>query len=42
MSGGHVLQVAGDRDDIAAVISLTPLTSGLAAGRAAIGERGVR
>jgi pimeloyl-ACP methyl ester carboxylesterase len=41
MSGGHVLQVAGDRDDIAAVISLTPLTSGLAAGRAAIGERGV-
>lgn len=41
MSGGHVLQVAGDRDDIAAVISLTPLTSGLTAGRAAIGERGV-
>ncbi len=39
MSGGHVLQVAGDRDDIAAVIALTPLTSGLAAGRAAIGER---
>lgn len=41
MSGGHVLQVAGDRDDIAAVIALTPLTSGLAAGRAAIGERDV-
>lgn len=41
MSGGHVLQVAGDRDDIAAVVSLTPLTSGLAAGRAAIGERDV-
>lgn len=41
MSGGHVLQVAGDRDDIAAVIALTPLTSGLAAGRAAMGERDV-
>lgn len=41
MSGGHVLQVAGDRDDVAAVIALTPLTSGLAAGRAAIGERDV-
>ncbi len=41
MSGGHVLQVAGDRDDIAAVMALTPLTSGLAAGRAAIGERDV-
>jgi uncharacterized protein len=38
MSGGHVLQVAGDRADIAAVIALTPLTSGLAAGRAAISE----
>ncbi|MDZ7887622.1 MAG: alpha/beta fold hydrolase [Mycobacterium sp.] len=41
MSGGHVLQVAGDRDDIAAVVALTPLTSGLAAGRAAIAERDV-
>ncbi|MCF6387018.1 lysophospholipase [Mycobacterium sp. MBM] len=40
MSGGHVLQVAGDRDDIAAVVALTPLTSGLAAGRAAMGSRG--
>ncbi len=41
MSGGHVLQVAADRSDIAAVIALTPLTSGLAAGRAAVGERDV-
>lgn len=41
MSGGHVLQVAADRDDVTAVISLTPLTSGVAAGRAAVGERDV-
>lgn len=38
MSGGHVLQVAGDRDDLAAVVALTPMTSGLAAGRAAVTE----
>ncbi len=36
MSGGHVLHVAAERDDIAAVIAMTPLTSGAAASRAAI------
>ena len=41
MSGGHVLQVAADLPDVAAVIALTPLTSGLAAGRAAVSERDV-
>ncbi|MGW0157921.1 alpha/beta hydrolase [Mycobacterium sp. NPDC003323] len=41
MSGGHVLQVAADLPEIAAVIALTPLTSGLAAGRAAVSERDV-
>ena len=41
MSGGHVLQVAADRPEVAAVIALTPLTSGLAAGRAAVAERDV-
>lgn len=39
MSGGHVLQVAADLPAIAAVIALTPLTSGLAAGRAAVSQR---
>ncbi|MBX7430547.1 alpha/beta hydrolase [Mycobacterium sp. Y57] len=38
-SGGHVLRVGGERDDIAAVISLTPLTSGAAVGRAAMASR---
>ena len=41
MSGSHVLHVAADRDDVAAVIAMTPLTSGIAAGRAAIGQRSV-
>ncbi|WP_167097643.1 alpha/beta hydrolase [Mycobacterium sp. DL592] len=41
MSGGHVLQVAARRPDIAAVIAMTPLTSGLAASRAAIAHRDV-
>lgn len=41
LSGGHVLHVAADRPDVAAVIAMTPLTSGLAAGRASIGSRGV-
>lgn len=36
MSGCHVLRVAAERQDIAAVIALTPMTSGLAAGRASI------
>lgn len=41
MSGSHVLHVGADRDDVAAVIAMTPLTSGLAAGRAALAETGV-
>lgn len=36
MSGCHVLRVAAEREDIAAVIALTPMTDGLAAGRTAI------
>ena len=36
LSGGHVLEVAADRDDVAAVVSLTPLVDGLAAGRHAL------
>lgn len=35
LSGGHVLRAAADRDDVAAVIALTPLVDGLAAGRLA-------
>ncbi|UXA09901.1 lysophospholipase [Mycobacterium sp. SMC-8] len=38
-SGGHVLRVAAERDDIGAVVSLTPLTSGLAVSRAAAASR---
>lgn len=38
-SGGHVLRVAAERDDIAAVIALTPLTSGMAVSRAAMKSR---
>lgn len=36
LSGGHVLQVAAGRDDVAAVLALTPLVSGAAAGRLAL------
>lgn len=32
LSGGHVLELAAERGDVAAVISLAPLVSGLAAG----------
>lgn len=38
LSGGHVLQVAVGRDDVAAVVSLTPLVDGLAAARLAMGH----
>lgn len=38
-SGGHVLRVAADDTSIAAVIALTPLTSGLATGRLAVAQR---
>jgi len=36
LSGGHVLEAAADREDVAAVVSLTPLVDGLAAGRHAL------
>jgi uncharacterized protein len=36
LSGGHVLAAAAGRDDIAAVVSLTPLIDGLSAGRHAL------
>lgn len=35
LSGGHVLQVAAGRDDIAGVIAMTPLTNGWAVSRTA-------
>lgn len=35
LSGGHVLTVGAGRDDVAAVVSMTPLVNGLAAGRLA-------
>lgn len=41
LSGGHVLRVAAGRDDIAAVIAMTPLTSGAAVSRAAVAHRDV-
>lgn len=40
-SGSHVLRTAADRADVAAVIAMTPLTSGLAASRAAVAHRDV-
>jgi uncharacterized protein len=36
LSGGHVLAAAAHRDDVAAVVSLTPLVDGMAAGRHAL------
>ncbi|MBI2243750.1 MAG: alpha/beta hydrolase [Nocardioides sp.] len=36
LAGGHVLAAAARRDDVAAVVSLTPLVDGLAAGRHAL------
>ena len=36
LAGGHVLAAAAHRDDVAAVVSLTPLVDGLAAGRHAL------
>ena len=32
LAGGHVFEVAADREDVTAVVSLTPIVSGLAAG----------
>ena len=40
-SGSHVLRVAARCADVAAVIGMTPLTSGLAASRAAVAHRDV-
>lgn len=40
-SGSHVIRVAASRADVAAVIAMTPLTSGLAATRAAVAHRDV-
>lgn len=36
LSGGHVFTAAADRDDVAAVVSVTPLVDGRAAGRLAL------
>ncbi|MCF8602117.1 lysophospholipase [Gordonia sp. HY442] len=36
LSGGHVLTVSAGRSDIAAVVSMTPLVNGIAAGRLAL------
>lgn len=38
LAGGHVLAVAGSRNDVAAVVSVTPLVDGVAAARSAMGE----
>lgn len=35
LSGGHVLAVGAGRDDVAAIVSMTPLVNGMAAGRLA-------
>ncbi|MFS0895772.1 alpha/beta hydrolase [Mycolicibacterium litorale] len=40
-SGSHVIRVAAARADVAAVIAMTPLTSGLAASRAALAHRDI-
>ena len=36
LAGGHVLAAGTDRDDVAAIVSLTPLVDGIAAGRHAL------
>ena len=36
LAGGHVLAAAAHRDDVAAVVALTPLVDGMAAGRHAL------
>lgn len=40
-SGSHVIRVGSGRDDIAAVIAMTPMTSGLAVSKAAVAHRDV-
>lgn len=41
LSGGHVLTVAARRNDVAAVVSMTPLVNGIAAGRLALANGSV-
>jgi hypothetical protein len=41
VSGGHVLAAGAHRDDVAAVVSLTPLVDGVAAGRHAFASHPV-
>ena len=41
LSGGHVIRVAAGRDDIVAVIAMTPLTNSLATGRQVIAQYNV-
>ncbi|WP_193611511.1 alpha/beta fold hydrolase [Nocardioides lijunqiniae] len=36
LAGGHVIAAGADRDDVAAVVALTPLVDGVAAGRHAL------
>ncbi|NGX07751.1 alpha/beta fold hydrolase [Mycobacteroides franklinii] len=38
LAGGHVLAVAGSRNDVAAVVAVTPLVDGVAAARSAMSE----
>lgn len=40
-SGSHVIRVGSERDDVVAVIAMTPMTSGLAVSRAAVEHRDV-
>jgi pimeloyl-ACP methyl ester carboxylesterase len=42
VSGGHVLAAAADRDDVAAVVSLSPLVDGRAAGLLALKHHSAR
>ncbi len=42
LAGGHVLAAAAARDDVAAVVSLTPLVDGAAAGRHALQHHTLR
>lgn len=41
LSGGHVIRAGAGRDDIAAVIAMTPLTNSMATGRAVIAQYSV-
>lgn len=41
-SGNHVLRVGSERYDVAAVIAMTPMTSGMAVSKAAVAHRDVR